>query len=101
MVAIPMTATRTDLTTDRSPRAWAVIEFVSYFLCSVVALGVDTSLYWLSLRLGIAYRGAAVLGFVGGVATAYLLSVRWAFRRRAVSDHRLEFLIFLGIGIVG
>lgn len=97
-----MTTTRLATTgADRSSRAWAVIEFLSYFLCSVVALGVDTALYWLALRVGIVYRGAAVVGFIGGVATAYALSVQWVFRRRTVADPKLEFLIFLGIGLAG
>jgi putative flippase GtrA len=48
-----------------------------------------------------AYQGAAVAGFVGGVSTAYILSVRWAFNRRSIANPQLEFLIFLGVGVAG
>jgi putative flippase GtrA len=53
------------------------------------------------MHLGAAYGLAAVLGFLGGVGTAYVLSVRWAFRRRSLDNPRLEFLVFLGVGVAG
>jgi putative flippase GtrA len=77
------------------------VEFLRYFLCSAAAFGIDVSLYWVALRLGMPYQLAAVAGFVGGVSAAYVLSVRWAFRRRSLDNAAAEFLIFLAIGVAG
>jgi putative flippase GtrA len=62
---------------------------------------MDASIYWAALRIGIAYQGAAVAGFMAGVATTYILSVRWAFRRRSIANVHVEFMIFLAIGVAG
>jgi len=78
-----------------------LIELARYFLASAVALGVDTGLYALGLRLGMAYPVAAILGFLGGLAVAYAISVRWAFRSRRMRDARLEFIVFAAIGVLG
>jgi len=79
----------------------ALVEFARYFLCSALALAVDCSLFALALRLGLPYQAAAAAGFLGGVATAYGLSVRWAFRRRSIANAQVEFLLFLGVGLLG
>jgi putative flippase GtrA len=79
----------------------ALVEFLRYFVCSALALAADTGVYWLALRLGVAYQGAAVAGFIAGVSTAYVLSVRWAFRRRSLANAHVEFLVFLAIGVAG
>lgn len=78
-----------------------VREFVRYFACSGVALGVDSALYALGLRLGLGYPVDAVVGFLAGLAAAYLLSVRFAFSERSHRDARMEFLIFAAVGIFG
>lgn len=76
-------------------------ELARYFVASAVALGADTALYALGLRLHLGYPLAAVLGFLGGLAVAYLISVRWAFRTRHLGNARIEFVVFAAIGVVG
>jgi putative flippase GtrA len=76
-------------------------ELARYFVASAVALGVDTGLYALGLRLHLGYPLAAVLGFGGGLAVAYLISVRWAFTTRRFGDARIEFAVFALIGVLG
>ena len=44
---------------------------------------------------------AAPIGFAFGLATIYLLSVRWVFRFRRVADRRAEFAVFAVIGLAG
>jgi len=78
-----------------------LIELARYFLASAVALGVDTGLFALGLRLGLGYALAAILGFLGGLGMAYAISVRWAFRTRRMRDARLEFIVFAAIGVLG
>ena len=82
-------------------RTSPIVEFVRYFACSALALGVDSGLYWLGLRAGLDYRVAALIGFAAGLTTSYVLSVRWAFSRRSVSNARVEFLLFAAIGVGG
>jgi putative flippase GtrA len=91
-----MTAIVSETATPASRR-----EFARYFVCSALALAADASMYRVALHLGAAYQFAAVIGFVAGVSIAYLLSVRWAFKQRSVTNPQIEFLIFLGIGIAG
>ncbi len=78
-----------------------LVELVRYFVASAIALGVDTGLYALGLRLHFGYPLAAILGFLGGLAVAYLISVRWAFRTRRLGDARIEFVVFAVIGVLG
>ena len=82
-------------------RRQALVELARYFVASAVALGVDTGLYALGLRLHLDYQLAAILGFLGGLSVAYLISVRWAFRTRSLGDARIEFAVFAGIGVLG
>ncbi len=76
-------------------------ELARYFVASAIALGVDTGLYALGLRLQFGYPLAAILGFLGGLAVAYLISVRWAFRTRRLGNARIEFVVFAAIGALG
>lgn len=82
-------------------RRHGLIELARYFVASAIALGVDMGLYALGLGLHVGYALAAVLGFFGGVAVAYLISVRWAFRARRLGDARIEFAVFASIGVLG
>lgn len=77
------------------------LEFLAYFGCSFVALSTDYALLAAGLQLGVDYRAAAAVGFLGGLLVAYFLSVRFVFRTRAVADPRAEFMIFAVIGLLG
>jgi putative flippase GtrA len=78
-----------------------LVELARYFVASAIALGVDTGLYALGLRLQLGYPLAAILGFLGGLGVAYLISVRWAFRTRRLGNARVEFVVFAAIGVLG
>ena len=78
-----------------------LVELARYLVASAIALGVDTGLYALGLRLHFGYPLAAILGFLGGLAVAYLISVRWAFRTRRLGNARIEFVVFAAIGVLG
>lgn len=79
----------------------AILEFVRYFVASAGALAVDVGLYRFALSLGWRYQFAALLGFCAGALVAYLASVRWVFRARAVRNAGLEFGLFVAVGVAG
>ena len=77
-------------------------EGLRYFAASALALAVDFGTYSSLIRLaGVDYLVAAPIGFALGLATVYLLSVRWVFQQRRLSDARAEFVLFALIGLAG
>jgi putative flippase GtrA len=77
-------------------------EGTRYVTASAAALAVDFSVYTGLVRLAsVDYLIAAPLGFALGLATIYLLSVRWVFGARRLADARLEFAVFASIGLAG
>jgi len=76
---------------------------VRYFIASLLALALDTTVFSASLRLlelGLVW--SATLGFVTGAVLAYVSSITWVFKERML-EHRpaLEFTLFVGIGVFG
>jgi putative flippase GtrA len=77
-------------------------EGARYFAASALALGIDFGVYVGLIRLAdVHYLLAAPIGFALGLATIYVLSVRWVFAHRRFADGRLEFALFALIGIAG
>jgi putative flippase GtrA len=75
--------------------------FPTYFAGCALALGVDTALLMLGVRLGSSLGWAATAGFHSGMLVSYVVSVRYAFRERRLGDARWEFVSFAGIGLCG
>lgn len=79
-----------------------VHETWKYLLVSVIALSVDYGLLvGLTSLTHVHYRISAAVGFSAGLVINYLLSVRFVFRQRRLSDRRLEFVGFFVIGLLG
>lgn len=77
-------------------------EFARYFAAGLLALCIDFSLYVaLTEVLGWHYLASATVAFCAGLATIYVLSVRWIFRKRSVERGVHEFALFAVIGAVG
>lgn len=77
-------------------------EFLRYIAASAAGLGVDFSLYvGLTELAGWHYLVSAVGGFCAGAASVYALSVAWVFSERRFRRSDFEFLIFVGIGVLG
>jgi putative flippase GtrA len=77
-------------------------EGIRYFGASALALGIDTAtLAGLVYVAGVHYLLAAPLAFAAGLVLIYLLSVRWVFAERRLADRRIEFAIFVLIGLAG
>lgn len=76
-------------------------EFLRYLAASVVALAVDMGLL-LSLSKVMHYMLAAVIAFLCGSITHYLLAVRLVFRTRRLADRaHTEGALFITAGILG
>jgi putative flippase GtrA len=78
------------------------IQFLRYAFVGTVAFAVDFLALWaLTDFLNVYYLVSAAVSFAAGLATNYLLSVRWVFRNRVLGSKGLEFTAFAVIGIVG
>ncbi len=87
---------------DRAYTRRLVPELIRYALTSAIALGVDTSLLWMLVnRAGWFYVPASIASFISGAAVAYVLSVRFVFGFRNVSNRPLEFGYFVSLGVAG
>jgi putative flippase GtrA len=73
-----------------------------YLLASAIALVIDYGvLIALTKFFGIYYLVSAAIGFCIGCAASYVLSVRFVFATRRVTNHRAELAIFFLIGLLG
>lgn len=80
----------------------AAHEGARYLAASALALAFDFGTYVGLIRLaGVHYLVAAPIGFALGLATIYLLSIRWVFKERRLADQRAEFALFALIGLAG
>jgi putative flippase GtrA len=79
-----------------------IAELLGYAAVSVVALCADVLLLqFLVEQAGWHYQPASALAFVAGASIAYLISVRFVFRSRRLSNRTLEFSVFVALGMVG
>ncbi|MBP9668973.1 MAG: GtrA family protein [Candidatus Pacebacteria bacterium] len=77
-------------------------EFIRYVVASAIALVLDiATLSLLTSILGVPYLVSGAVAFLVGLTAVYILSVRWVFAVRALSNPWTEFLLFAGIGVVG
>lgn len=87
---------------EKTPLRSFAGEGARYLGASAAAFAVDFAVYLGLIRLaGWHYLVAAPAGFALGLATIYILSVRWVFAVRRIRDARLEFAIFAAIGLAG
>ena len=79
-----------------------LMELIGYGFASLAALAVDTWILRTLVKVvGWHYLPASIVSFISGAAVAYLLSTRFVFRSRRVTNHALEFGYFLALGVVG
>ena len=78
------------------------VEFRKYVIVGGIAFAVDfTTLFLLTSVFHIHYLYSAAIGFVLGLTCNYVLSIRWVFSSRNVSNRYVEYGIFALIGVVG
>lgn len=75
---------------------------MGYGLVSAVALAIDAAILQVLVKqAGWHYLRASAVSFIAGAGVAYLLSVRFVFRFRRLSNRAVEFSYFLALGVVG
>jgi putative flippase GtrA len=77
-------------------------EGIRYFAASALALAIDFGTYVGLIRLAdVHYLIAGPVGFSLGLAAIYLLSTRWVFGERRLTDRKTEFALFALVGLAG
>jgi putative flippase GtrA len=69
---------------------------------STIGFAVDFGiLVFLVEAAGIHYIVSATIGFAVGTTITYLFSILWIFPRRNFSRKSAEYMVFIGVGVVG
>lgn len=77
-------------------------EFIRYLVASAIALTADAGLLWLLTSvLNVDYLVSGAIAFLLGLTIVYTFSVLWVFEKRTLRSAKLEFTIFLTIGMIG
>jgi putative flippase GtrA len=78
------------------------LQIFKYALVGGVAFALDFSmLFVLTEYLHLYYILSATVAFIAGLLCNYVLSVKWVFNERALSNKVAEFLVFSLIGVIG
>jgi putative flippase GtrA len=79
-----------------------VREAIGYMVVSACALTIDISVLFVLVHyFRWWYVAAASASFLVGLFVGYVLSVTWVFKYRRLTDQRIEFASFAGIGVIG
>lgn len=76
-------------------------EFNKYLAVGGLCWAIDTATYWAMLQWDVHYQAAALAGFLTGVCSSYVLSVRWVFSGRRGMHQGAEFVLFMLTGGIG
>jgi putative flippase GtrA len=77
-------------------------EILGYWWVSIVALALDATLLQILVKWGRwPYLAASAVSFITGAVAAYLLSVRFVFQFRQVTNRLFELGYFVALGLVG
>lgn len=77
-------------------------EFLKYLVAGGIAFIFDFCITILLYKaFKIHYLFAAGIGVIVGMLIAYLLSIKWVFVNRSVTNNKIELGLFLLIGIIG
>ena len=78
------------------------VEFLRYLVVGGTATALDfATLLLLSKVCGWHYLEAAAVAFTVGTTLNYFLSIHWVFTARGLRDPRVEFVLFVLIGLTG
>lgn len=78
-----------------------VRDMIRYGAASLIALSLDYSVLLLLNGAGVGYHLATAGGFLFGLSTIYLLSIRYVFEGRRSRSAHIEMIGFLVTGLLG
>ncbi|MGC8765837.1 MAG: GtrA family protein [Brevinematia bacterium] len=81
-----------------------LIQFIRYGFVGGLAFLVDFSIFYFLIKIAFFknyYIIAGAIAFICGVATNYLLSIKWVFTKRKLKSRFNEFFLFSIIGLIG
>lgn len=92
---------RLDFTNKILSKEW-IPELIRYVYAGGIAFVLDFLVMMVLYKVfGVYYLTATAIGLIVGLFTTYLLSIKWVFNNRAMSNRTTELSIFLLIGSIG
>ncbi len=86
----------------RDPTDSISIQIFRYVIAGTLAYVIDYSMLIVYVEIfGMYYLTAAAIAFLIGAVTSYILNTAWVFNKRAFKDMRLEFAVFISLGVAG
>ncbi len=77
-------------------------QMFRFGMVGALATVVDVMiLHVLADRMHVSHFHAVAAGFAAGTVVSYLLSVRWVFTNRTLSNPTTEFAVFGAVGVIG
>lgn len=84
------------------PTVNVYLQLFRYGFVGGIAFVVDYgTLFVLTHYLAVPYLVSAAIAFILGLATNYVFSISWVFRKNCTMERWQEFLFFAVIGVVG
>jgi putative flippase GtrA len=78
------------------------VQLVRSILSSNIAFLLDFSLFALAVTVfRIPYMAAAPAAYIAGTSVAYYLNASWVFKERRFADKKVEYSLFLALGLGG
>jgi putative flippase GtrA len=88
------------LLVERTDSVW--VQFFRYGIVGGIAFVVDFGTLWAFTHfVGLHYLLSALVGFVAGLTTNYLLSINFVFSQRKLTSRSREFGLFALVGVIG
>lgn len=82
---------------DRTP-----VHLMRSAVSSTIGFAVDFALLVFLVEVaGIHYIVSATIGFAVGTTITYFFSVHWIFSHRNLTRKSAEYMVFIGVGVVG
>lgn len=79
-----------------------VSEFTKYLIVGVIATIIDAgTLYFLTEIFDVYYIFSNICGFLAGLTSSYLMSIKYVFNHRTLTNRKHEFIIYSLIGLFG
>ncbi|MDR0489117.1 MAG: GtrA family protein [Propionibacteriaceae bacterium] len=84
-----------------TPTTNVVVQVFRALFVAALAFIADAGLLWVLSLTGMHYLICAAFGFILGVIVNFVLSIKFVFKEKAPVGRRVEFLVYLLVGLGG